>query len=250
MRPLPFILANTDHGAMIVSRMDFGVYPDGGVYGVGAQLLTNASYDAVEVALGIGILNERRDSHGDGVVAVDCGANIGVHTVTWAVEMTGWGEVVAFEPQERVYYALAGNIALANAFNARACNVAVGAAVGKTRVPRPDHLRPASYGSVEMRLDPATEYVGQAISYLEADTDAVVMTSIDALGLPRLDLLKIDVERMELDVIAGARDTIMRCRPVMFVEWTKVGLPAVVTALEPHGYDFAARDMVVVARPK
>ena len=60
----------------------------------------------------------RRRFHGDGVVAIDCGANIGVHTVEWAIAMTGWGSVVAIEAQERIYYALAGNIAINNCFNA------------------------------------------------------------------------------------------------------------------------------------
>ena len=48
--------------------------------------------------------------HGDGVVAVDGGANIGVHTIEWATAMTGWGSVIAIEPQERIYYALAGTL--------------------------------------------------------------------------------------------------------------------------------------------
>jgi hypothetical protein len=27
------------------------------------------------------------------VVAIDCGANIGIHTIEWATAMTGWGSV-------------------------------------------------------------------------------------------------------------------------------------------------------------
>ena len=37
---------------------------------------------------------------GDGVMAIDCGANVGVHTLEWSRLMYGWGEVIAFEAQE------------------------------------------------------------------------------------------------------------------------------------------------------
>ena len=75
----------------------------------------------------LGALHRRRQYFGDGVVLVDCGANIGVHTVECAVEMTGWGSVLAIAAQERLYYALAGNIALNNCFNARALDAPVAA---------------------------------------------------------------------------------------------------------------------------
>jgi FkbM family methyltransferase len=67
-------------------------------------------------------------------VAIDCGANIGVHTTQWARLMTGWGRVVAFEPQERIYYALAGNIAINNCFNVRAIHAAVPSTPGTMRL--------------------------------------------------------------------------------------------------------------------
>ena len=66
---------------------------------------------------------------------VDCGANIGVRTVEWAKGMTGWGTVVAIEAQERIYYALAGNITINNCFNAHAIHAAVGAQEGTLRSP-------------------------------------------------------------------------------------------------------------------
>ena len=47
------------------------------------------------------------------------GANIGVHTVEWARHMYGWGNVIAIEAQERLYYSLCGNISLNNCLNVR-----------------------------------------------------------------------------------------------------------------------------------
>src|SRR5271168_2413116 len=123
-RKVAFIISATDHGTMIVNRFDQHVVERAG-YGVGFQLLETASYDAGDVELILKMLDLRRQHYGDGVVAVDCGANVGVHTVEWAKRMTGWGVVLAFEAQERIYYALAGNIAINNCFNARANYAAV-----------------------------------------------------------------------------------------------------------------------------
>jgi len=40
--------------------------------------------------------------------------------------MTGWDHVLSFEAQERLYYAVAGNIARNNCFNVKAIHAAVG----------------------------------------------------------------------------------------------------------------------------
>ena len=119
-RKIAFVLAASEHGTMIVNRFDYRMVGENQGIGVGYQILESAAYDAAEVNAALGLLALRRQYFGDGVVAIDCGANIGVHTVEWAKRMTGWGNVLAIEAQERVFYALAGNIAINNCFNARA----------------------------------------------------------------------------------------------------------------------------------
>ena len=91
----------------IVNRFDEVRRPDNSGFGVGFQLLENAAYDPADVTLLLTLLDLRRRCYGDGIVAIDCGANIGVHSVEWARHMTGWGIVIAIEAQERIYYALA-----------------------------------------------------------------------------------------------------------------------------------------------
>src|SRR5262249_42763687 len=103
-RKIAFILASTEHGAMIVNRFDEVRRPDNSGFGVGYQILENAAYDPGDVTLLLTLLDLRRRCYGDGIVAIDCGANIGVHTVEWARHMTGWGVVIAIEAQERIYY--------------------------------------------------------------------------------------------------------------------------------------------------
>ena len=44
------------------------------------------------------------------------------------------------------------------------------------------------------------------------------MMTLDSLDLSRLDLIKIDVEGMELEVLQGAKATLERFRPIIIVE--------------------------------
>ena len=68
-------------------------------------MLNSSSFDHREIDLALALLERRRQSFGSGMVAIDCGANIGVHTIEWARLMYGWGEVISFEAQEKIYYA-------------------------------------------------------------------------------------------------------------------------------------------------
>lgn len=61
-----------------------------------------------------------------------------------------------------------------------------------------------------------------------AQQDACFVT-LDSLGLPRVDVMKIDVEGWEGKVWRGGWETILRCRPVMIVELRSGGDPALWT---------------------
>ncbi|MFZ0269195.1 FkbM family methyltransferase [Caulobacter sp.] len=233
-RPTAFVLTSTLHGAMLVNRHDYHRLPDGTAYGVGAQLLATQAFDPSEVDGVLQLLEMRRAHFGDGVIALDCGANIGVHTIEWAHLMHGWGEVAAFEAQERVFYALAGNITLNNCFNARAIWAAVGQEAGTIAVPTPDYFTPSSFGSLEIRPTATNEFIGQEIDYARAQPTR--MMAIDDMGLTRLDFIKIDIEGMEVEALLGGRATIAACKPQMLIERIKADEVALRGFLGEHGY--------------
>ena len=238
-RKLAFVLAASNHGTMILNRFDYRMSgPDQGV-GVGFQLLEAGSFDPVEVELALQLIEARQRFHGDGVVAIDCGANIGVHTIEWATAMTGWGSVVAVEAQERIYYALAGNIAINNCFNAIAMHAAVSSEPGIMNIPVPDYFLPSSFGSLELKPRADTEFIGQPIDYSADKTVAIQKISIDALSLPRVDFIKLDIEGMELEALEGAVQTIERSRPIFLVESIKSGREALRNFLDERGYKVA-----------
>jgi FkbM family methyltransferase len=236
-RPIAFVLAASNHGSMIVNRNDYRMVDAQSGYGVGYQILNFSGFDESEVSLALALLDLRRANFGDGVLALDGGANIGVHTVEWARHMYGWGEVLAFEAQEIVYYALAGNLALNNCLNARARLAALGATAGELAVPRPNYFVPASFGSLEMKQQPDTEFIGQEISYAANDCVNVPLVRIDDLALKRLDFFKLDVEGMEVDVFKGARGTLARCHPIVLVEVIKSDRDALGAMLTELGYE-------------
>ncbi|MES5481345.1 FkbM family methyltransferase [Bradyrhizobium sp. INPA03-11B] len=232
---IPFVIAASTHGPLIVNRLDYHT-AGGHIFGVGIQILEHGTFDATEIELTKGLLVLRRTYRGDGVVAIDCGANIGVHTIEWSKHMDGWGSVIAIEAQERVYYALAGNIAINNCFNARAMHAVISSETGKTWVPTLSHQEPASFGSLEVTQRSATEQIGQKIDYSEANGSETTMVTLDSLNLGRCDLIKIDVEGMELKVLEGASATIRQHHPIIHAEFIKTDKAALVRKLNDHGY--------------
>jgi FkbM family methyltransferase len=243
---IAFCLVASDHGPMLVNRMDYNHVFSGDYYGVGAQIMETGAYDPRDVKNLKDLLRCRRDHYGDGVVAMDCGANIGVHTLEWAKLMREWGSVIAIEAQERVYYALAGNITLQNCFNVRAIHAAIGHTVGEISFPVPDYTKQGSFGSFELRPRVGTEHIGQSVDY-DKPTSTVPLVSIDSFNLPRLDLLKIDIEGMEAEALDGAKDTIARCKPVMFIETVKSDKEAISAALRNEGYRIMPNGMNIIA---
>jgi FkbM family methyltransferase len=205
------ILARTDaqpvrgidaHGKLVTSLV-----------GVGSSLLETGSHTQDQVDLLLQMIGGRKQAHPDNkMTVVDCGAHIGCVTLPIAKYMTGWGNVVAIEAQEWMYYALCGNIALNNCFNVRAVQAAASDQEGFMHAPVVDYAQPANFGGVSMLpehngLQPVQSY------------DATVRTvTIDGLRLPRLDLLKVDVEGMEPLVLRGAQAMIERHRPIVHVE--------------------------------
>jgi hypothetical protein len=81
---------------------------------------------------------------------------------------------------------------------------AVGAASGEVALPPFDPLAPGNHGALSL--------LGAA------GPERVPMVTIDSLALPALALLKIDAEGMDWAVVQGARKTLARCRPALYLE--------------------------------
>ena len=142
-----------------------------------------------------------------GDTVLEAGANIGSHTVAMARAVGPGGRLIAWEPQGLLHRVLADNLARNGLTWAEARHGAVGEAAGVLAVPRMDYANPDNFGGVSLE---------------ETGGDPVPVERIDDLELPRLDLIKADVEGMEAAVLRGAAATIARCRPLLYVENDRV----------------------------
>ncbi len=232
---------------MIVNRFDHQTDTAGRGFGVGYKILNESLHETGDISVGAFVLEQRRKFFGDGVVAIDRGANIGTHTVSWAKQMTGWGSMIAIEAQEHIYYSLAGNIAINNCFNVKLIHAATGAKNGIMKIPSLNYLAPASFGSLELKPTRNPENIGQIIDYRDHNLVQVDDITIDSLALKRLDLLKIDVEGMEAEVLEGARRTIRQSLPVVIIEHFKSETNALVEFLQHYGYHVAELGLNILA---
>lgn len=131
--------------------------------------------------------------------AVQAGGNVGVYAMALARH---FDRVHTFEPDAENWACLAVNVTAPNVTAHRA---------GLTDVPRSlrtgrPHGEATNCGAVRV-----------------ADGGDVPGVPLDALDLPDLDLLLLDVEGWELPALVGAVDTLARCRPVVACELKGIG---------------------------
>src|SRR5258706_13921842 len=121
MKRNAFIITATHFGPMIVNRFDFVFRSnDKIILGVGGEFLEHNEYMRQQIDACLELIKTRYDKFGEGVVVLDIGANIGAYTIGLSSRMNEWGCILAIEAQERIFYALAGNIILNNCFNVQA----------------------------------------------------------------------------------------------------------------------------------
>jgi FkbM family methyltransferase len=134
---------------------------------------------------------------------VDVGGHIGIHARV-AAQQVGRGDVYAFEPAPDSAAAI--RRAVADLANVTVVETALG---GTT-------------GTVDLRADPMFGGQDAATRSLLNDGEVVCsvpITTFDAWAgaLPRMDLVKIDVEGYEYHVLRGMRHSLARLRPRLIV---------------------------------
>ena len=132
-------------------------------------------------------------------VALDIGANIGNHSIYFALEV-GMGKVISFEAVPETYKILERNIEL----NRLGDKVEI-------------HCLGVSDGAGKAHV--GQRYTGNTGgTELSVGTGDIKLVTVDGYNYPRVDFMKIDVEGMEPQVLKGAEQTIRRCRPYIMLE--------------------------------
>lgn len=166
----------------------------------------------------------------EGQTVFDVGGDQGIYTLFFARRVGESGRVVTFEPNPESHRRIVANVEL-NAFrNVDVRRVALGAEQGTLTLvfPAGEPARGSADASIQ----------AQILKSKNARTIESEVESLDAMiasGLPEPDLVKIDVEGLEMDVLRGMRRTLMERRPNLFIE---------VHGADAHGKDENARQIV------
>ncbi len=236
--PIPYaILVPTVYGQMLINRHDINQ--------ANALIKTCKGRDHHEIQMIARIFDILAPPSG---VFIDVGANIGTHTLGIARHLGERGRVYAYEPQRLLFQMVCGSLALNAVTNVFCMNEAAGAAPGRIAVPQFDYFKPMNFGSVEFGPQ-QRETLDQVRGDDPAKTEYVPVSTIDHLELADVHVIKIDAEGMELEVLAGAQQTIARCRPVLLVECLKVDRERLLAILKNADYRVYQVDINLLAIP-
>lgn len=132
-----------------------------------------------------------------GVTIYDIGAQAGFYTLIFS-RLTGQsGRVIAFEPSPRELSFLLRHVAMNHLENVTVITSAVSTQIGIAAF--------------------STDRGATMNAIVDCNSLMVSTIALDSADLPPPSLIKIDVEGAESMVLEGARDTLRRARPVVFV---------------------------------
>ena len=164
-----------------------------------------------------------------GAVFIDVGAHVGKYSFYASRQVGDKGKVIAIEPFPQNIENLKKGIKLNNFKNITIIPVANGEHDG------------IGYMSCEWF---GKEYSAGSAHLVEEsdDTIEVPVKTIDniikELGLERVDMMKIDVERNEWNVIKGAKWTIEKFMPILQIEIDSMNEKAIFAYLLSLGYEY------------
>lgn len=138
---------------------------------------------------------------------LDVGAGLGSHTIPFSRFVGPNGKVLSFEPERRNFCCLCGNVSINNIENVFCYQLAIGGSSCVIRVPEIDINTSTYFGGIQLNGDHSN-----SVSY------PLPMAALDHIGIVACDLIKVDVEGMEIDVIKGASEIISQFRPIIYIE--------------------------------
>lgn len=208
---MKFVLQDFKYGRILRPAGDFFIGESLGVYGEYCEKEIDAYRSFVR----------------EGDVVLDIGANIGACTIPLAQMVGPQGKVYAFEPQRIIFQVLCGNVALNNILNVYTKNVCVGEKKDKIKIG-------------DMFLDPnVNNNIGNFEIAKNPGDYEIDMITIDDLQLSKCNFIKCDTEGMGIEVLNGARKTIQKYMPVIFIEEDeeKEKIVPIVKFLTGFGYE-------------
>ena len=191
------LLATNGFNQLAEARDGYYLYNQNDVY-IGNAIEKYGEYSGLE-------LHVLRQLCAPGDVVIEIGANIGAHTVPLARHVGAQGRILAIEPQRLVFQTLCANVALNSLQNVDCYWAAIGAEEGVITVPEPDPNLQTNLGGI-------------SLINVRQGCQVECLTLDKFIDLPRIKLIKIDVEGMETEVIAGGLQLLQKFKPFLYVE--------------------------------
>ena len=179
--------------------------------GVGRPIFVDREYEPAETAF-------LRGSLRPGMTFVDIGANIGYFTTLAAGLVGPGGKVISFEPDPHNFDLLGRNVSANGIGNAEVLDFALGEDAGELLLYRSG----SNFG--DHRLYGGSEDSRESLKIQVRALDAV----LEARGIGRVDLIKMDVQGFEHHVLAGMKKTLERSERLVLL-----------TEFWPHGIEMA-----------
>lgn len=169
-----------------------------------------------------------------GDFVVEAGSYIGDQTIHYAKAVGDSGQVIAIEPNPLAFECLS--------YNTRNC---------------PNVTRLLAGLGQRMALSGLSDASGNHGATKLSAGHSVFVLPLDALPLEKLTFLKLDIEGMEYAALLGARDTIAKFKPLIYVEahahlLTEYGssLAELMGLLLAYGYELSNMDGSPIAEPE
>lgn len=167
---------------------------------------------------------------------LDIGANIGCHSIYMA-EQNPDKTIHCFEPQQYQFFALNTNIINKKLYNVKTYQLALGSKKDTARFPN-CYSTPGykNFGGASLipnyhGVDDSGKYHPEIEGHdhilktkvlselpVENSGEIVNIVTLDSLQIPKVSLMKVDVEGYEQEFLQGAKQTILRDKPDIIIE--------------------------------
>jgi FkbM family methyltransferase len=139
-------------------------------------------------------------------IALDIGGNIGTHAILLSKKLSK-GHVYTFEPQSLVFSILQNNLLLNSCENVTAYRFAISNKDHSTISMQPFTFNKKSINNAALQID-----LDGAMG------DFTLTRSLDSFKFKKVSFIKIDIQGSEVMALQGAKDLILKQKPVIFIE--------------------------------
>lgn len=149
----------------------------------------------------------------EGDTCLDCGANLGHHTVVLSKLAGPTGHIISIEPQRIIYQQLNGNVFINGLKNVTCLQIALGLRDSEKKI----NMDYVDYDENNINIGACkVGYGGDQVEQKKIDSIINENTHVK--------FIKFDIQGSEVSALEGAKNVINRCRPIMFVEAEDVWL--------------------------